>query len=156
MNKLYVIMAMLVLMGGVAEGKNLNLTFNCTPGNDLYTALSKSGAKCPRFDTASEAVERAAPGSAALILADGYPDTTTTVDSAVLDKTAKKKLRLYVEYPAAIPGLQIGAPRGTLRRAPTNSDVHCLAEYDREDAPFADFAFHGDNAAVSFHNIFHN
>lgn len=114
MNKLYVIMAMLVLMAGMAEGKNLNLTFNCAPGNDLYTVLAKSGAKCPRFDTASEAVERAAPGSAVLILADGYPDTTTKVDSAMLDKAAERKLRLYVEYPAAIAGLQVGAPRSTV------------------------------------------
>ncbi len=114
MKTLYAALALLALIAGGMEGKGLNLTFNCTPGNDLYAVLAKSGAKCPRFDSAQEAVEHAAPGSAVLILADGYPEATTKVDAAVFGRAADKKLRLYVEYPAAIPGLEIGQPKSTV------------------------------------------
>lgn len=123
MNKLYVILAVLALTAGSAEGKALNVVFSCAPGNDLYAVLAKSGAKCPRFDTAQEAVAHATPGSTVLILADGYPDTRTKVDAAVFEQAAAKKLRLYVEYPAAVPGLEIGQPQSTVwERGVVSSD----------------------------------
>lgn len=106
-----------------AEGKSLNLVFSCKPDNDLYTVLSKPGSKCPRYDTAAEAVEHAAPGSGVLMLADEYPAGMTKVDQPVLDKAAEKKLRLYIEYPAAIPGLEIGEPKSTVwERGVVSSD----------------------------------
>jgi hypothetical protein len=43
-----------------------------------------------------------------LILAEGYPANTTRVSPAVLRKIREKKIRLYLEYPAALPGLSIG------------------------------------------------
>ena len=46
-----------------------------------------------------------------LFLADGYPERQTTVDDAVLASATKKRLRLYVEYPAALPGLTVGSPK---------------------------------------------
>ncbi len=106
-----------------AEAERLNLTFCCSPDNDLYSILSKSG-PYPRYDTAADAVERAKPGSAVLILADGYPATTTSVAPEVLDKAQAKDLRLYIEYPAALPGMEIGAPQHTVwERAVVSSDV---------------------------------
>ena len=54
---------------------------------------------------------RAAPGSGVLILAEGYPEKTTQLDAGVFHKAAEKSLRLYVEFPSLVPGLQVGEPR---------------------------------------------
>ena len=108
-------------MSGHVEGKPLNLTFSCSADNDLYSILAKSG--CPRYDTPAEAVDHAAPGSAVLILADRYPDTTIRVDPSLLDQAAGKNLKLFVEYPESIPGLEIGPPQHTTwERAVVSSD----------------------------------
>ena len=65
-----------------------------------------------------------------LILADGYPEKTTAVEPGVFDEAARKKLRLYVEYPAALPDVQVGPPKedqaGARRgRSPTSSANRC-------------------------------
>jgi len=109
---------------GGAEGKRLNVTFNCSADNDLYSVLAKSGYDCPRYATAAEAIERAEPSSAVLLLADGYPDATTKVDPVLFDRANEKRLRLFIEYPAAIPGIEVGAPRQTVwERAVVASDA---------------------------------
>lgn len=115
MQKLMLLIAAALLIGAAAngEGKSLNLVFNCAADNDLYSVLAKSGYRCPRYATATEAVERAEPGSAVLILADGYPDAATEVDAVLFDLAVEKRVRLYIEYPAAISGLEIGVPQRT-------------------------------------------
>ncbi len=113
MTKLMAIIALAGLLVCRAEGRNTQMIFNCRADNDLYSVLTKSGVKCARYDTASEAVENARPGTAVLILADGYPEKTTDIPAAVFDAAAKKNLRLFVEYPAAVPGLEIGEPQNT-------------------------------------------
>jgi hypothetical protein len=127
----YTILAVAVLaavVGGLAadkvEAKTLRLSFACSANNDLYRVVTGSGYKCPRFDAASEAIEKAERGSAVLILADGYPETRTNVDAAVFDAAANKGVRLFVEYPAAIPKIEIGKARGTVwERAVVSSDA---------------------------------
>lgn len=89
------------------------LVFRCAPDNDLYRVLSASGARYARYATTAEAVAKAPRGAGVLILADGYPDRTTPLDQAVLDRAAAKRLRLYVEYPGWLPAMQTGAPRRT-------------------------------------------
>jgi hypothetical protein len=87
------------------------LTFSCAAANDLYAALAAGGLVYPRFDTPEEAIARAASGRAVLILADGYPEARVELGAAVLKAAAKKRLKLYVEYPATLEGLDIGPPR---------------------------------------------
>ena len=87
-----------------------DFVFCCQPGNDLYRALGGEKSGCPRLATPAAAVQAAADGAGVLILADGYPEKTTAVDPAVLDRAAKKHLRLYVEYPADLPGMKFGPP----------------------------------------------
>jgi len=82
----------------------------CESDNDLFAVLSANKIACRRFDSAGEAVRAAETGGGVLILADGYPGKTTTIDPSLLDKAAAKKLRLYVEYPAALAGLEVGKP----------------------------------------------
>lgn len=89
----------------------MNLTFKCRADNDLYSALAASNRVYPRYPTASEAIEKAAAGAAVLVLADDYPDSATAVSAALFDRAAEKRLRLFIEYPLAIPGFEVGAPQ---------------------------------------------
>lgn len=97
------------LVSGVVSGAEIALV--CAPGNDLYRALVDSGVACTRRESIAEAVEGAAPDSAVLILAEGYPEVLTRVPPELLEKAAARKLRLFIEYPEALPGLQVEKPR---------------------------------------------
>ncbi|HPN33374.1 MAG TPA: discoidin domain-containing protein [bacterium] len=97
------------LFGDVFAGEKASgLNFSCRSDNDLYQALVDGGALYPRFDTPMAAVEAAEVGSGVLILADEYPAKPTAVETALFDAAAKKKLRLYVEYPSSLPDIPIG------------------------------------------------
>jgi len=98
------------LCAGEVRGQS-RLIFCCSPSNDLYVALS--GPSYPRYPSPTTAIQRAAPGSAVLLLADGYPERTTTVQPGDWDLAQEKLLRLLIEYPAAIPGLDLAPPRAT-------------------------------------------
>src|SRR5688572_20217842 len=89
------------------------LTFCCSPDNDLYALLARQDASAKRFDTLARAVEHARDGSTLFVLADGYPKTTTGVDASFYDAAKRKGLRLYVEFPSFVPGLELGPVRGT-------------------------------------------
>ncbi|MBK8857103.1 MAG: hypothetical protein IPN11_05275 [Opitutaceae bacterium] len=90
------------------------LFFSCRPDNDLFRVISaRKEIQCVRFDLPREAVHAAPAGAGVLVLADGYPATTTTVEPAVFDEAAAKQLRLFIEYPAALPDLVAGTARRT-------------------------------------------
>jgi len=96
---------------GTASGAEGGLVFACREDNDLYRVLAAAGQDFARFGSPQEAVQEAAAGSGVLILADDSPEKTTQVPAAVFDEAARKKLRLYVEYPSQLPGLAVGLPR---------------------------------------------
>jgi hypothetical protein len=96
-----------------AHAAPLKLTFACQADNDLYRVMTSDGVAYPRYDRPAEAISAAAEGSGVLILADGYPKQPTAIDPALLETAAEKKLRVYLEYPAALPGLTFDKPRGT-------------------------------------------
>lgn len=100
--------------GASATGARSALTFSCARTNDLYAVLAKGGQRHARHDSPAAAVDRAPENSAVLVLADGYPGQRTRVDAATLEIAAKKKLRLYLEFPESLPGVEIGAPRATV------------------------------------------
>ena len=91
------------------------LTFCCSASNDLYQLLASGGKPFPRYDEPDHAVLRAARGSGVLILAEGYPEKTTPLDAGLFELAAKKKLRLYVEFPSFVPDLKVGEPRGVAK-----------------------------------------
>jgi hypothetical protein len=92
-----------------AETKTLNLTFCCDPQNDLFVALQHY--KCPRYSTPSEAIANAPERTGVMILADRYPERSTEVDPSDFDKAKKKHLRVYIEFPASLPGMEVSLPR---------------------------------------------
>ena len=110
--------------GGYAAAAESQLVFSCRTDNDLYRVMTAAGINCRRYQSPAEAVHAASEGSGVLILADDYPDKTIAIAPAVFDEAARKKLRLYVEYPAALPGMTVGAARRTsLERVVTVSDA---------------------------------
>ncbi|MGE5295711.1 MAG: hypothetical protein ACM3VT_12855 [Solirubrobacterales bacterium] len=106
-----------------AKADVASLTLCCDGRNDLFRVLTASGYACRRVDSGREAVERAAEGGAVMILADGYPTTVTAIEPGVLETAARKNLRLYIEYPGALPGVEIGPPKAARwERVVVNSD----------------------------------
>jgi hypothetical protein len=102
------------------------LTFCCSARNDLYLALGK--AHYPRFETPLAAIQNAALGSAVLLLADDYPARQTALDPAGFDLVRQKNLRLLIEYPAALPGIELATPRTTTwERLVVSSDTFAPA-----------------------------
>lgn len=99
------------------------LVFSCSPDNDLYAALTAGGGKFARFEAPDEAISRASAGDIVLILADGYPDRRVELGPGSLEKASRKRLKLYIEYPAALEGLDIGPPRAAVwERAVVTTD----------------------------------
>lgn len=89
------------------------LVFSCQPENDLYLAVVASGVTCLRYDDAEQAVNAAPRGAAVMILADGYPETPTRLAPALFEQALAGDARLYIEYPAFVPGLEVSTTRGT-------------------------------------------
>ena len=87
--------------------------FHCDPHNDLYRALADAGHAAPRYASLDEALTRAPRAAAVLSLADGYPRASQEVTAAQLSEARTRGLKLYLEYPAAIEGLDLGEPRPT-------------------------------------------
>jgi len=97
--------------------------FACDRENDLFRVVSKAIGTVQRFDKPSDAVRRAPNGAGVLVLADEYPQATAMVEPELLALATTKKLRLYVEYPSALPGLTLGKPvPGRVERAVVVSD----------------------------------
>ncbi len=94
-----------------AKDKDGGLVFCCGPKNDLYSALAAGGLTHPRFDGPDEAIARAAAGTAVLVLAEGYPDLRVELDPEALKRAADKRLKLYIEYPRSLAGVDFGPPR---------------------------------------------
>lgn len=105
-----------------AEPRPVNVC--ARPDNDLVRVAGACEIPLRRFDSPEQAVRAAAEGSGVLILADGYPAKTTDVDPAVFDAAANKRLRVYVEYPTSLPGIDVGPPKALgLERVVVTSDA---------------------------------
>ncbi|MCF7734357.1 MAG: hypothetical protein K9N23_21930, partial [Akkermansiaceae bacterium] len=88
------------------------IVFACQPPNDLFqAAISRGGSQLPRFDSPAQAIANAPAKAGVLLLADGYPTTPLVLDESLLAAAAQKNLRLYVEFPAGLPGQQPGPVR---------------------------------------------
>lgn len=101
------------LLPAVATTAHPPLVFACAPDNDLYRVLDDAGYACTRYDHAEDALRGAPEGGAVLCLADLYPRPSGELPTGSLALAAAKGLRLYIEYPAALAGTDIGPPRPT-------------------------------------------
>lgn len=97
----------LLFSAPLSFGQKTEIVFGGSAQNDIYHVLVSSGFKVSRFDDPEKAIEYAKKGTAVLIMADQYPSAYTTVTSTLFEKAKKKKLKLYIEYPSALPGFTI-------------------------------------------------
>lgn len=97
----------LMLTYCAVAGKHPAVVYSGSTSNDLYRVLKKEGFRIKKYDTPAEAITKAPSGAAVFIVADGYPVEKNDVSPAILETASKKELKLYLEYPAALPGLEI-------------------------------------------------
>lgn len=111
-------------LGSARAEPPATFVFACRADNDLYATMAAQGVNALRVATPAEAVRRAPRGAGVVLLADGYPLRTTNVPNHVFREAAKKKLRLFIEYPKRLPGLTVGSPRRVgLERVVAASDA---------------------------------
>ena len=96
----------------------------CNEDNDLYSVLQQNNVPFRHFTDAQEAIDEAGTDAGVLVLADGYPETTTTIDPLLFEIAAGRGVRLYVEFPAMLPDIAVGEARETQwERAVVSSDT---------------------------------
>jgi len=115
-NAALAVLANLFLLAGLlpapaAAAAPPRLTCVCRADNDLFVALGQSGYAVARADDPTAGVAAAAPGSGLLLLADDYPAAGPAVPAELLAAAAAKQLKLFVEFPAALHGHEVGKPR---------------------------------------------
>lgn len=107
-----------------ADTPSPGFAFVCNGENDLYKVLVANQFACTRFDDPMEAVNNVKQGGNLLILADEYPLKQNPIPKELFEKIKEKSLRVYMEYPDAIPGQTFAEPRRTrLERVVVTSDV---------------------------------
>ena len=106
------------------------LLFVCSPANELLASARRAAPTPPRtqrFDRIGQALAAARKGdSALLVLADaGYPTTLTPITAADYAAAARKGLRLFVEFPAALPAAFTSSANATVGAEPLPMDRIC-------------------------------
>lgn len=130
-----------------ASNEKPNLVFSCSQKNDLYEVLKANlGQDLVRYDSPDQAIKNAPQGAGVMILADKYPDTPTAIEPALYEQAAAKKLRLYVEFPAALPGMEVGnirdirPERGVITSKAFGDSLPPMTIIAIQDAHFVDVA----------------
>ncbi|PQO44247.1 hypothetical protein [Blastopirellula marina] len=80
---------------------------------DLCQALQAQQVPFAVAPSWQAAIDLAPSGGALAVLAEGYPETTTDLPDLFFQQAARKKLRVYLEYPGHIPDLKLEEPRDT-------------------------------------------
>jgi hypothetical protein len=122
--RLRTLLLTLVIIGRCAAASASDLVFSCAAENNLYRVMTADGTSYPRCTGPTEAIRAAPNGAGVLILADQYPEKTTTIEPSVFDEAARKQLRLYIEYPTSLPDMTVGpARRASIERVVATSDA---------------------------------
>jgi hypothetical protein len=108
-----IILAALLVLSPSGPVDARNLTFACRPDNDLYKSLPQT-AGIRRFNDPLLAIEAARRGTAVLLLADDYPHRRTEIPAEASKHAQTKQLRLYVEFPMEIEGIDFGPIRTSI------------------------------------------
>jgi hypothetical protein len=109
------------LCGSLANAASSRLFFSCNKENDLFVAIE--GARKSRYETPAAAVRAAPAQSAVLLLADEYPVRTVALDPRSVELARKKQLRLFIEFPSNLPGVETApAWHATWERLVVSSD----------------------------------
>jgi hypothetical protein len=94
-----------------ALSDRLQVYLCCHSENDLYQILCANSFDCIRFDNVGIAITQIPRGSSLLILAEHYPQEATHITAQQFEQAHRKRLRLYIEYPDWLPGIEVSQPR---------------------------------------------
>lgn len=83
------------------------LLISCEPMNDLWKVLPVAALNATRHSSPESAVSAAGTGDTIMMLAAGYPAAPTVLSADLFAAIKNKGARLFVEFPAAVPGLTI-------------------------------------------------
>ncbi len=99
----------LVFFVMTADSQSQRSRINLCPNakSDLYKLLHKEGMDVIVYKTPEQAIMHAMNGTGVFILSDSYPNHKTLINIKLLGIAKKKNLRLYIEYPASLPELDI-------------------------------------------------
>jgi hypothetical protein len=106
---LRILLLLLLLAAFVSAASGGTIYLSCSEDNDLFLSLKANGIACMRFSDPLQAINNAGFGSGVMILADAYPQTPTPIAAATYTAAAQKNLKLYIEFPANLPGLTVGS-----------------------------------------------
>lgn len=104
-------MALSALAATASPGSSSPLVFSCDKGNDLFVVVSSAIPGVTRCDRPADAIGAAPHGGGVLILADDYPTAGTRISADLLKNARARDLRLYIEFPETLPGLDVGPAR---------------------------------------------
>lgn len=90
-----------------ANSKTNPIIFCGSKTNDLYKVLQKNGFEVDTYSSASNAINSVPKNSAVFIVADGYPDKKNAISLELLELAKQKHLKLYIEYPANLPRINV-------------------------------------------------
>ena len=141
----------LILWLVCATASQGTLHLSCEQDNDLYQILKDNDLSCRRFDNPEEAVAQAPPNAGVMILAQAYPLAATEIESAVIEEAARKHLRLYIEFPRRVPGVEIGP----VQTAPLSRGVVTSNLFGEALAPLRILAIHGCHFVTVKHDAPH-
>ena len=74
-----------------------------TTGNDLVGLLQEEGARVYEYGSVEDALDKAKPGSAVLLLSNEYPEKTQEISTENLETIKSKNLKVFAEF-ATVPG----------------------------------------------------
>jgi hypothetical protein len=103
--------------------------------NDLFILLKSEGYEVEIYDNPSDAVQAASKGAPVIITVNQYPENRTRITSDLYTRARKKALKMYVEYPDFIPGINMNAKNylGKLERAVITSSHFFKGDFENFD-----------------------
>ncbi len=118
----FLFIPLLIIAGSTQKGQ---LHFCGSAENDLYQLVLAENFEVFRYDNPLNAVSNAPSGTAVIIAAGGYPEEITLIPEGVYELASQKNIRLYVEYPRSVPGLEISGKKyhAQLERGVVTSSV---------------------------------
>lgn len=105
----YILFILLLLTSSYsyASSNKLKIIFFGNESNDLYTLLKHQDVNLYKASSISDALKVARKTDVLIIAADNYPTQRLTVDKAVYKSIMDKKLKVFIEFPSYIPGIQL-------------------------------------------------
>lgn len=118
----YIFFIATILFAG-CTGHKKSLHVYCPPASDLYEILrSQRDLDIIGYDSPVTAARSAGAGEAVLVIAPEYPARRLNLPAEFFSHTKSKGLRVYLEYPSYLPGLEVGEPvKSTVERGVVTS-----------------------------------